>query len=170
MPNTLKQQIPPQTGLPWPEVAVDNTQTVQAFTPEVHEREWGQEIFIARTPHYLGKLLVMKAGTAGGMQFHVEKYETFYLQSGQAEVEYDDGKGSIVTVQMAPGQSFQVPPGAVHRTTAITDCVFIETSTPHYDDRVHAEHLYGRGNPTGGLPSTWLTDDGRSYRRIGGRS
>lgn len=149
------------------EVRIDPHAAVEEYKPQVLDRDWGQEVFIAQTDRYLGKLLKMKAGTAGGLQFHVEKDETFYLFEGEAEIEYDDGTGTLHTVRMTPGMSFHAQPGAAHRTNALTDCIFIETSTPHYDDRVHCEDRYGRGNPTGGLPSTWTTDDGVTYRRTG---
>ena len=128
---------------------------VEPFTPQVLDRVWGQEIFVAETPHYLGKLLKMRAGTAGGLQIHVDKDETFYLHSGRALVDYDPGNGSIVSVQMEPGEAYHIPPGAVHRVRALTDCEFFEASTPHYDDRVRMEGHYGvpvLGAP--GLPTT----------------
>lgn len=131
---------------------------IEHYTPKTLHREWGEEIFIAETAHYLGKILRMRAGTQGGLQYHVEKDETFHLVSGEALVESEavrntDGELEIVRVRMGPGESYHIPPGAVHRVTAVTDCVFFETSTPHYDDRVHVEHLYGLPE-TGGLPST----------------
>lgn len=139
--------------------------SIEEYLPEVFERDWGTETFIARTPHYLGKLLRMNAGTRGGLQCHVEKDETFYLLWGEAQVEYDPGDGVLVTIRMKPGQSFRIPPKAIHRTTALTECLFIETSTPVYDDRYHAESHYGLAEETGGLPSTWDLVDGEFVKR-----
>lgn len=120
---------------------------------ETLERSWGEEIFIAQTPQYLGKVLQMRAGTKGGLQYHLEKDETFYLLSGSAWVRSDDGTGQLMQVVMHPGESYHIPPGAPHQVEAIEDCVFLEASTAHYDDRVRCEDLYGL--PTGGgLPST----------------
>jgi mannose-6-phosphate isomerase len=115
-------------------------------------REWGTEQFIAETSHYLGKLLIMHAGTKGGLQKHVEKDETFYLLSGKALVRFDAGNG-LVTRPMKPGQAYHIPPGAVHQVEAVTECVFIEASTPHYDDRIRCEKDYGLPED-GGLPTT----------------
>ena len=133
-------------------------QSIERFEPKVWPREWGEEIIIAETPTYLGKVLRMLAGTQGGLQYHRQKDETFYLVSGRALVECEVVKNSagelaVTTIPMAVGESYHIPPGAVHRVTAVTDCVFFETSTPHHDDRVHVEHLYDLPE-TGGLPTT----------------
>lgn len=137
---------------------------IQKYEPKVLERDWGTEAFICETPEYLVKILSMKAGTRGGLQRHIEKKESFYLMSGEAWVESDDGTGKIVGVYMYPGETFDIPPRSVHRVEAITDCVFIEGSTPHYDDRYHAEAEYGFTTETGGLPSTWELVDGEYVR------
>lgn len=137
---------------------------IEKYQPKVLERDWGQEIFLCETDEYLVKMLRMKAGTRGGLQRHIEKRESFYLLSGEAWVEYDDGDHNIIGVYMYPHETYDIPPGAVHRVEAITNCVFIEGSTPHYDDRYHAESEYGLAEETGGLPSTWELVDGE-YRR-----
>jgi mannose-6-phosphate isomerase len=126
--------------------------SVERFEPRVLEREWGTETFVAQTANYLGKVLRMKAGTKGGLQYHVEKEETFYLFEGSAIVRADwDGK--IVEVPMGAGESYHVPPGAVHQVEAVTNCIFFEASTPHLDDRVRVEEKYGLP-ADGGLPTT----------------
>lgn len=136
---------------------------IEEYLPEVYEREWGTETFFARTPDYLGKILRMHAGSRGGLQCHVDKMETFYLLSGEALVEYDPGDG-LIEVSMRSGQSFHIPPKAVHRVTAVTECVFLEASTAHFNDRYHCERHYGLDEETGGLPSTFELVDGE-FRR-----
>lgn len=116
-------------------------------------RDWGTEVFLVETPHYLFKRLDMNAGTKGGLQYHVEKVESFYLQSGEAIVRSDDGTGQLIEERMYPGQVYHVPAGAPHQVEAVTDCVFFEASTPHYDDRVRVETDYGLPEGTG-LPTT----------------
>jgi len=140
---------------------------IEKYEPKIHERVWGQEIFIAETEHYLGKMLVMKAGTAGGLQAHVEKDETFYLLSGEAWVASDvNGKGEKLWYRrMTAGQAWHIPPGAAHKVEAITDCVFFEASTPHYDDRIRLEKQYGLPVPEGEeeLQSTWEMSAGGQW-------
>lgn len=127
--------------------------TVSRVQIETEYREWGQETFVAQTKHYLGKVLKMNAGTKGGLQYHVEKEETFYLVSGEAIVRSDDGTGQLIEERMYPGQAYHIPPGAPHQVEAVSDCVFFEASTPHYNDRVRVEANYGLPEG-GGLPTT----------------
>lgn len=120
---------------------------------DVGARSWGRELKIAHTDQYLGKVLLMHAGTAGGLQYHAKKIETFYLHHGEAFVDYDAGDGTLTRLAMREGMSVHVPAGAPHRVTAILDCVFFECSTPVFDDRVRVEAEYGEPE-TGGLPTT----------------
>ena len=120
---------------------------------EVGKRDWGREILIAHTEQYIGKILLMKAGTAGGLQYHRTKIETFFLDEGQAFVDYDAGDGTLTTMSMSPGMIVHVPAGAPHRVRAITDCKFFEVSTPVFNDRVRVEQEYGEPE-IGGLPTT----------------
>ena len=126
---------------------------IEPYVPKTLLREWGEEVCIAETATYLGKILRMRAGTKGGLQYHVEKDETFHLLSGLAWVRSDDGTGWLQQVIMRPGESYRIPPGAPHQVEAIEDCVLVEASTPHYDDRVRVERDYGLPEG-GGLPTT----------------
>lgn len=145
---------------------------IEPYTPKALLRTWGTELFFAETSQYLGKVLTMRAGTKGGLQYHVEKDETFHLLSGLAWVIYDHGGTeptccaewdcghetgcpmrdeiespnpgtTLVKRKMHPGESYHIPIGAPHQVEAITDCVLVEASTPHYDDRVRCEEAYG---------------------------
>lgn len=127
-----------------PSAPTTSSPSIREFTPEqVGSKPWGEEWLLGHTEHYTLKRLDMKAGHRGGLQYHVEKDETFYLHSGTACVIYDQGDGRLVHYKMEAGQSFHVPPGAVHQVEAITACVFFEASTPHFDDRVHVGAKYG---------------------------
>lgn len=127
--------------------------SISLFPPrDVGARSWGREILVAQTDAYIGKVLLMHAGQAGGLQYHAKKVETFYLHSGEAFVDYDEG-GKLVRLAMREGMSVHVPAGAPHRVTAILDCVFFECSTPVFDDRVRVEAEYGEPE-VGGLPTT----------------
>jgi mannose-6-phosphate isomerase len=45
---------------------------------------------------------------------------------------------------VGPGAAFHMPPGTVHRVTALEDTLILEVSTPHLDDVVRLEDQYGR--------------------------
>jgi len=127
---------------------------IQIYPPrDLGPREWGTETLIIQTDAYIGKRLDMKAGTMGGLQYHVEKMESFLLVSGEAAVDSDDGSGILIATMLEPGTMVHVPCGAPHRVRAITDCVFYEWSTPVFNDRVRVEAEYGEPE-TGGLPTT----------------
>lgn len=126
---------------------------IQAYHPRTLHRDWGEEIFVAETDKYLGKVLRMRAGTRGGLQKHVDKDETFHLFSGRALVRCGIEHRGLMVIPMYPGQSYHIPPGAVHQVEALEDCVFFEASTPHYNDRVRMEAEYGLPED-GGLPTT----------------
>ncbi len=117
--------------------------TIEPFQPRLlGEKSWGTELLIAHTPHYTGKVLTMRAGASGPLQYHEQKDETFYLVSGLARVTFepDPSVASTSVMEMMPGMSIHVPPGAIHKVTAVTECVFFEASTPHFDDRVAVDH------------------------------
>lgn len=116
-------------------------------------RDWGQETLLFETPHYIGKALCMVAGSAGGLQYHRKKIETFLLVDGRAIVDYDDGSGTLVSRDLEKGDVVHVPAGAPHRVRAITECLFFEWSTPVFNDRVRVEAEYGEPE-AGGLPTT----------------
>lgn len=78
----------------------------------------------------------MKAGYGGPLQYHIAKDETFLLLDGEALVTYGDSDGRFQTVTMKAGEAYHVPPGAIHQVQAITECLFVEASTPHFNDRV----------------------------------
>lgn len=130
--------------------------SIEVFAPReltTKDHTWGREILVAQTEHFIGKILLMNAGAAGGLQRHRHKVEAFFLDEGQAFVDYDAGDGTLTRLVMAPGMTVQVPAGAVHRVTAITSCKFIEWSTPVFNDRVRCEAEYGEPE-VGGLPTT----------------
>ena len=132
---------------------------VEFLSPEdLGEREWGTETLLALVSRkYSMKRLEIKAGSKGGLQFHHKKDECGYLISGTLIVRYDDGTENLVKRELQPGAVFHFPPGVVHQEEAVTDCVVIEVSTPHFNDRVRVEKSYGLPS-SGGLPSVSIEE------------
>lgn len=102
-------------------------------------KNWGRELLIAETDSYIGKVLWMENGFGGPLQYHEKKDETFYLLSGTARISYHDEDGALRRVMMYAGESYHVPPGAVHKVDALSDCVFVEASNPVFNDRVRVD-------------------------------
>ncbi len=109
------------------------------------EKPWGYELIWALTDVYCGKVLFVQAGASLSLQFHREKDESWYVQSGRAKLELGEvGQGVLSEEVIAAGAAFHYVPGTVHRVTAIEDTTILEVSTPHLDDVVRLEDKYGR--------------------------
>jgi mannose-6-phosphate isomerase-like protein (cupin superfamily) len=120
----------------------------------VGQRPWGSEDLLAiATKKFSVKRLLINKGSKGGLQYHRHKDEVAVLISGQLLIRYDLGDGIIREKILGPGQTAHFQPGLVHQEEALTDCEIIEASTPHFNDRVRVEEMYGMGVPQG-LPST----------------
>ena len=116
-----------------------------AFEPRRIDKPWGHELVWAHSEAYCGKLLFIKEGCALSLQFHREKDETIYVQSGRVEFTIGEpGNAAPVTEVVGPGAAFHIAPGTVHRMRALEDSQLLEVSTPHLDDVVRLEDLYGR--------------------------
>ena len=110
------------------------------------EKPWGYEVHWAKTERYVGKIIHVNKGHALSLQYHNQKDETIYLQSGRLLLEIHD-EGRPVTREMHPGERVHIPARTVHRMTAIEDCDIFEVSTPELHDVVRLEDRYGRADP-----------------------
>ena len=121
---------------------------------DMGERNWGTETLLALVPgKYSVKRIEIKAGEKGGLQFHHLKDEVGVIISGTMIVRFDSGNGSLTEKIVGPGGVIHFSPGLVHQTEAISDVVYIEASTPHFNDRMRVEEIYGVESEAG-LPST----------------
>jgi mannose-6-phosphate isomerase len=109
----------------------------------VGQREWGEEILVALIPKKISlKILKIKKGKKGGLQYHRKKNECGIITSGKLKIIFDNGDGKLLTKILKKGDSFHFPPGAIHQEHAITDCQIIEASTPYFNDRVRVEKKF----------------------------
>jgi len=116
-----------------------------AFEPRRVEKPWGWELIWAHAEAYVGKVLFVRAGESLSLQFHREKDESWYVESGRAKLELGDTGDAILNTEVvAAGASFRFRPGTVHRVTALEDTTILEVSTPQLDDVVRLEDAYGR--------------------------
>jgi len=120
-----------------------------AFDARKVDKPWGWELIWADAEQYVGKILFVKAGESLSLQFHNVKDESWYVQTGRAQLELgDSGQAVLNTEVIGPGACFRYPPGTVHRVTALEDTTIFEVSTPHLDDVVRLEDRYGREGTT----------------------
>ena len=122
--------------------------TAEVYQAARQDKPWGHEvIFAAIEGKYVGKVIHVTAGHAISLQYHVQKEETISVLSGAALVEYGSSATELTCQHFGPGDTIHLPPGAVHRVTAITDLTFAEASTAHpgwREDVVRLEDKYGR--------------------------
>jgi mannose-6-phosphate isomerase len=113
--------------------------------PTKVEKPWGWELIWALTDDYCGKLLFVKAGESLSLQFHREKDESWYVESGRARIEMAaPGETVPQTEVVGAGAALRIRPGTVHRVTAVEDTMILEVSTPQLEDVVRLEDSYGR--------------------------
>ncbi len=128
-------------------------------------RSWGQEILLGvassqsvKTPGYGLKLLEMKAGAGGGLQYHLQKDEMSHVLQGRYQFIWADENGVLRSKILTAGDTVHIPTGTVHQGIALTDCKIIEAGTPHLNDRVNVGAEYGQEVAPGTLPSTTLEE------------
>ena len=121
---------------------------------KVGERLWGEEKLLCLVSgKFMLKEIKVKAGFKGGLQIHRKKNECGYLIEGEMILRHVNKKGILVERLLKPGDVFHFPPGVVHQEEAITNCIIIEASSPHFNDRVRMENLFGFSEIEG-LPTT----------------
>jgi|SRR5918994_4846750 mannose-6-phosphate isomerase-like protein (cupin superfamily) len=120
-----------------------------AFDSKRVDKPWGYELIWALTADYCGKVLFVRAGEQLSLQFHRKKDESWYVQSGRAELEVGAvGDAVLQREVLGPGASLRFRPGTVHRVKALEDTTILEVSTPQIDDVVRLEDAYGRKGTT----------------------
>jgi mannose-6-phosphate isomerase-like protein (cupin superfamily) len=108
-------------------------------------------IFAAIDGKYAGKIIHVNAGQSLSLQYHNQKEETSSVLSGEALVEHGPSAGRLTSDRLGPGDTIHLPPGVLHRITAISDLEFAEVSTAQSgwrEDVVRLEDRYGRTGTT----------------------
>tara|TARA_B100000963_G_scaffold89112_1_gene76671 strand:- start:5071 stop:5496 length:426 start_codon:yes stop_codon:yes gene_type:complete len=124
----------------------------------VGKRLWGKEMLLALvSKKYSFKLLEIKKGKKGGLQYHRKKNECGYIISGKLLVKYDLGDKKLKNKILKKGDVFHFPPKMIHQEQALTNCRIIEVSTPHFNDRVRVEKKFNLKEPKG-LKTTKIKD------------
>jgi mannose-6-phosphate isomerase len=109
------------------------------------EKPWGYELIWANTDHYVGKILFVKAGESLSLQYHEQKEETLFIETGNCLIEAGTSIAELKPHHLSPGSIFHVAPTFVHRIEAKTDCRIFEVSTTQLTDVVRIKDRYGRG-------------------------
>ena len=100
------------------------------------KKGWGSELIWASTPDYCGKFLNFNTGAKFSMHFHRDKDETWYILSGQFEIEYISTKNASLNKRiLGVGDTWRNRPLEPHRVICLEEGVIIEVSTgDHKED------------------------------------
>ena len=116
------------------------------------DKPWGHElIFAAIGDKYIGKIIHVSAGQSLSLQYRREKEETISVISGEALIQYGPSADRLTDQQFVAGDTIHLPPGVLHRITAVSDLEFAEASTAYpgwREDVVRLEDRYGRTGTT----------------------
>lgn len=86
---------------------------------------WGKEEIIVNNELYCLKKMTLNEGYQCSLHYHLEKDETFIIDSGIMNIEVDDKMKTLYD-----GDIVRIKPNQKHRFSALTnDVVFYEVST-----------------------------------------
>jgi mannose-6-phosphate isomerase len=124
----------------------------QVYAAARQDKPWGHElIFAANEGKYIGKIIHVNAGHSLSLQYHRAKEETISVICGEALIEHGPAADRLVQERFGPGDTIHLPPGVLHRITALADLDFAEASTAEpgwREDVVRLEDRYGRAGTT----------------------
>lgn len=108
------------------------------------EKPWGKEELLEKNDKYMFKRLTMHKGHCCSIQYHEKKIETVYLLSGSLKIYIGDKLEKLDEIYLKPHDYITLKPFKVHRMEAVTDAVYLESSTPELDDVVRLQDNYKR--------------------------
>lgn len=112
---------------------------------KIVEKPWGREIWVAVSDEYALKIIEFNIGSRSSLQYHRQKHEHIYVETGTLQIEWENDQGQMETIVLKPGDVIENKPGRKHRVTALENVRLIEVSTPQLDDVVRVEDDYHRG-------------------------
>jgi mannose-6-phosphate isomerase-like protein (cupin superfamily) len=116
-------------------------------TTDRREKYWGSIETIAGGEVAAKRIFVRKDGQSS-LEFHVHKYESYWIQSGVLKVGLRVGRAENHSLVLRAGESYDITPGVMHMRIALEDTVIIEVSTRDSD------------------ADSFLVEDGQTYQHI----
>ena len=112
------------------------------------EKYWGNMKTLFENDLYTVKRIFMKKDTQSSMEYHINKQESYYIESGKLKVGTRIGRAKNTSLILNEGDVFHSPVGFMHMRIALEDTVIIEFSTLDDDGDSH------------------LVEDGKTYKHI----
>lgn len=106
-------------------------------------KPWGYEQIIEHNNKYMVKKLFMKKDNRCSLQYHNYKIETIYILEGRLKIYF----GSINNLKYKvfnKDNFITLDKKVVHRMAALTNCYYLESSTPHLKDVIRISDDYNR--------------------------
>jgi mannose-6-phosphate isomerase-like protein (cupin superfamily) len=112
------------------------------------DKYWGDMKTLFENELYTVKRIFMRKGTQSSMEYHVNKQEAYYIESGRLKVGTRIGRAKNTSLILEKGDIFHIPVGFMHMRIALEDTVIIEFSTLDDDGDSH------------------IVEDGKTYKHI----
>lgn len=108
--------------------------TSKISKPLKAEKGWGYELLIENNKSYCGKILHFKQGAKFSMHFHIQKRETWYVQSGCFKFRgIKTETADVFEEDLRPGDVLTNERGEPHQIICIEEGDIFEVSTQHFD-------------------------------------
>jgi mannose-6-phosphate isomerase-like protein (cupin superfamily) len=108
------------------------------------KKPWGYEVLIEKNTKYMFKKLFMKKDHRCSLQLHKKKIETIFVVSGSLKIFYGKNKNKLNHKIFKTQDTITINPKTIHRMQAVSDCVYLEASTPEINDVVRLSDDYKR--------------------------
>tara|TARA_A100001015_G_C14995252_1_gene715898 strand:+ start:1233 stop:1991 length:759 start_codon:yes stop_codon:yes gene_type:complete len=100
---------------------------------DLRDKYWGS-IYSVFSDDTCGKVMNIHAKSTGSLEYHLEKYETYYILEGSCFVDIRYGRAINKTIKLNKGNIYHLSPGIMHRRRGSSEkCVIVEISTKDQD-------------------------------------
>lgn len=107
-------------------------------------KPWGYEVILEKNKFFMFKKLFMKKNHRCSLQYHKKKIETIFVVKGKIKIFCGKNKKKIIGKIYKSQSTITIKPRIVHRMQALTDCIYLEASTPEILDVVRLSDDYNR--------------------------
>ena len=105
------------------------------LTPELHQKGWGDELWIINNDKYCGKILRFNKGSEFSMHYHILKEETWFVTNGKLKMIFFDLKTAERKEKLLQtGDVVHLKPCIPHKLIAEEDSSIFEISTTHNEE------------------------------------
>lgn len=114
-------------------------QNLPPITKPIKEvkKYWGDMKTLFENDLYTVKRIFMKKDTQSSMEYHVNKKESYYIESGKLKIGTRIGRAKNTSFILNQGDVFHIPLGFMHMRMAMEDTIIIEFSTLDDDTDSH---------------------------------